>query len=124
MKKHLALAAIVIIIIIAAAVSKTEETSKTEFVLDTVCTITAKDNYSKDVDKAFDRVKEIKGRMSSHISTSDVVTGNLNIDTSYVISKGLGYGKISDGMFDITIKPVCKLWDIVEKTSVCLPGRK
>ena len=112
MKKYWILAAVVVIIIIAAAVSKTGETTKTEFVLDTVGTITVKGDYTEEVDKAFARIKEIEGRMSSHISTSDVVTGTLNVDTSYVISKGLGYGKISDGMFDITIKPICKLWDI------------
>ena len=112
MKKYLILAAVVVIVIIAAAISKTGETSKTEFLLDTVGKITVKGNYAEDVDKAFERIKEIEGRMSSHISTSDVVTGTLNIDTAYVISKGLGYGKISDGLFDITIKPVCKLWDI------------
>lgn len=112
MKKYLILVAVVVIIIVAATVSKIGETTKTEFVLDTVSTITVKGNYTDEVDKAFNRIKEIEGRMSSHISTSDVVTGNLNVDTSYVISKGLGYGQISDGMFDITIKPICKLWDI------------
>jgi len=112
MKKYVILFAVVVIVIIAAAVSKTGETSKTEFVLDTVGTITVKGDYAEEVDKAFARIKEIEGRMSSHISNSDIVTGNLNIDTSYVISKGLGYGKISDGAFDITIKPICKLWDI------------
>ena len=112
MKKYLILAAVVVIVIVAAAVSKTGEISKTDFLLDTVGTITVKGDYKDEVDKAFDRIREIEGRMSSHISTSDVVTGNLNVDTTYVISKGLGYGKISDGLFDITIKPVCKLWDI------------
>lgn len=116
MKKYIFLAVIIALIIGAAIISETGETSKTQFVLNTVSTIKVKGNYDKSVDKAFDRVREIEGRMSSHISTSDIVTGELNVDTSYVISKGLGYGKISDGKFDITVKPVCKLWDIGGET--------
>ena len=116
MKKYIFLAVIIALIIGASIISETGETSKTQFVLNTVSTIKVKGNYDKSVDKAFDRVREIEGRMSSHISTSDIVSGELNVDTSYVISKGLGYGKISDGKFDITVKPVCKLWDIGGET--------
>ena len=112
MKKYFILFVVVVIVIAAAAVSKTGETLKTEFVLDTVSTIKVKGNYSKAVDDAYARIREIESRMSSHISTSDIVTGNLNVDTAYVISKGLGYGGISEGKFDITIKPVSKLWNI------------
>lgn len=123
MKKYFVLGAVIALLIGFAVISETKETTKTKFVLDTVSTITIKGNHTDTVDKAFDRISEIEGRMSSHISTSDVVTGNLNTDTSYVISKGLDYGKISDGRFDITIKPVCDLWDINGENPV-VPSRE
>lgn len=112
MKKYIILGLILVSVIVAAIISGTREITKTEFVLDTVSTITVKGNNEDAVDKAFSRISEIESRMSSHISTSDIVTGSLNEDTSYVISKGLEYGKISDGMFDISVKPICDLWNI------------
>lgn len=112
MKKYVILLFIVVLIIVAAVISATGETTKTQFVLNTVSTIKISGNNSGAVDKAFARIAEIESRMSSHISTSDISTGTLNVDTSYVISKGLGYGSISEGKFDITVKPLCNLWDI------------
>lgn len=112
MKKYIILGVIISLILGVAVISEMRETSKTQFVLNTVSTITVKGNHSDAVDKAFARISEIEKHMSSHIATSDIVTGNLNLDTSYVISQGLGYGKISNGLFDITIKPICDLWDI------------
>lgn len=112
MKKYIVLFVMVAIVIISAAVWETRETTKTKFVLNTVSSITVKGNHDEAVDRAFERVAEIESRMSSHISTSDITTGKLNIDTSYVISKGIGYGNISGGSFDITVKPLCDLWDI------------
>ncbi len=112
MKKYGILILILALVIGAAAISSTTETEKTQFVLNTVSTIKIKGNNTQAVDKAFTRISEIESRMSSHISTSDIVTGTLNVDTSYVIAKGLGYGKISEGKFDITVKPVCDLWNI------------
>ncbi len=112
MKKYIILAVIIALIIGAAVISDTLETTKTQFVLNTVSTIKIKGNNTEAVNKAFTRISEIESRMSSHISTSDIATGTLNSDTSYVISKGLDYGNISEGKFDITVKPLCDLWDI------------
>ena len=112
MKKYVILLVLVVFIIVAAVISATGETTKTQFVLNTVSTIKVQGNHDDVVDEAFARISEIEKHMSSHIDTSDIVTGNLNLDTSYVISQGLGYGKISNGLFDITIKPICDLWDI------------
>ena len=112
MKKYIILAVIIALIIGASVISGTLETSKTQFVLNTVSTIKIKGNNTEAVNKAFTRISQIESRMSSHISTSDIATGTLNSDTSYVISKGLDYGDISEGKFDITVRPLCDLWDI------------
>ena len=112
MKKYIILAVVLVLVIGVAVISETLETSKTQFVLNTVSTITVKGNHGKTVNSAFDRVVEIESRMTSHSATSDIATGKLNLDTSYVISKAMGYSKTSGGSFDITIKPICNLWDI------------
>ncbi len=99
------------VILICAVISGIGQSTQTEFVLNTISTITVKGNKAA-VEKAFKRVEEIESRMSSHINESDIVTGKLNPDTIYVIEKGIEYGNMSDGSFDITIKPVCDLWNI------------
>lgn len=112
MKKYIILAVILVLVIGVSVISETREASKTQFVLNTVSTITVKGNHDKTVDLAFDRVEEIESRMTSHSATSDIATGKLNFDTTYVILKAMEYSKTSGGSFDITIKPICDLWDI------------
>lgn len=112
MKKIGILFVLVCIILVAAVFVDMHETVKTQFVLNTVSTIKI-NGYNKEVvDKAFERVTEIERYMSSHTDTSDLFTGILSLDTSYVIHKAIGYGRISKGLFDISIKPVTDLWDI------------
>lgn len=112
MKKLGILFLIFCIVLIVAVVYDMQETTETQFVLDTVSTITVDGNKKEVVDRAFRRVREIEEHMTSYSETSDLATGNITRDTSYVISKGIEYGKISDGSFDITIKPICDLWNI------------
>ncbi len=112
MKKYIILLAAVAVVIATAVIWENGKTSQMQFVLDTVSSITVKGNHKAAVNKAFDRVREIEGRMSSHLETSDIAEGNLHNDTSYVISKGISYGDISGGIFDITIKPISQLWNI------------
>lgn len=103
---------IVCVVLITAVVVDMHETEKTQFVLNTVSSIKV-DGYNEDiVNKAFERIFEVEKHMSSHTDTSDLFTGTLNLDTSYVIHKALGYGEVSKGLFDISIKPVAQLWDI------------
>lgn len=112
MKKIIVLVLVFVILFIGAIVLDMGETTQTSFLLNTISTITVNGNNSDIVEKAFKRVAEIENRMSSHISDSDLNTGNLSSDTAYVIKKGIEYGDISNGDFDITIKPICDLWDI------------
>lgn len=112
MKKYVILILVFGSIFAAAYISDYGKTSKTEFVLNTISSISVKGNDDGVVNKAFDRVREIEEHMSSHSESSDLVTGILHDDTAFVIRKGIYYGGISHGVFDITIKPVCDLWDI------------
>ena len=112
MKKYIILILVFCVIFVAAYVSDLRDTSKTQFVLNTISSITVRGNKDEVVNKAFNRVREIEEHMSSHSKTSDLATGILHNDTVFVIKKGIYYGGISQGGFDITIKPICDLWDI------------
>ncbi|MGV7221859.1 MAG: FAD:protein FMN transferase [Nitrospinales bacterium] len=72
------------------------------------------------IDKAFDEIKRIENLLSSHRNTSEVSQINKNAggkyisvsaETVYLIQEGIRWGKFSDGIFDITIGPLIKLWN-------------
>jgi len=97
-------------------------TSKSNFHLGTVISIKIYDKVDESVfDKVFDRIVDIENKMSINIDESEVMNINskagldyveVSDDTFNVIEKGLHYGEISDGHFDITIGPIVKLWNI------------
>lgn len=102
--------------------SSGEPSSKTEYMLGTICTITVYD-HKKDaaIDKAFNRIKEIENKMSVNKSGTelDAVADSagkdfvkVSDDTLYVLKKGKYYSEKSSGAFDITIGPLVKLWGI------------
>jgi thiamine biosynthesis lipoprotein len=95
---------------------------QTDFLLSTMINIKAfGDNAEAAVEAAMNRVREIENRMSAYKDTSDI--GRLNQegfhkpvkvhpDTYYVVQKGIYYSKLTEGYFDITIKPLAELWGI------------
>lgn len=96
--------------------------TKTNFVLGTVVTITLYDHGSEALlDKGFDRLLEIENLMSANLEASDI--GQINLlagqeavtisdETFDVIEKGIYYGDLSKGYFDISMEPVVGLWQI------------
>ncbi|MDF2674185.1 MAG: putative thiamine biosynthesis protein [Clostridiales bacterium] len=99
-----------------------EPVSKTEFVLGTVCTITL---YDKAPDQAFEesfkKLKEIEDKMTINAPGSEVDAVNnasgveyikLSDETFYVIKEGKNYSELSGGIFDISVGPMVKLWNI------------
>lgn len=94
------------------------EVSRTEFVLGTICTIRIFDGNESDLDAAFTRLRQIETVMSRHRSDSEIskisLDGpagmQLSGETCQVMKKGLEYGRLSGGLFDITIAPVAQLW--------------
>lgn len=99
-----------------------EPAEKTEFMLDTICTIKVYDgNKSEAINNAFDRIKQIGTKMSVNKEGSelDIIANasgknfvKVSDDTFAVIKKGLQYAEQSKGAFDITIGPLVKLWGI------------
>jgi len=108
---------------------KTEPVQRTQFVLGTVITVALYDNGSEELlDRIFDRLLEIENLMSANLDASEI--GQINLlsgqeevvvsdETLEVIEKGLYYGQLSKGAFDITMEPIVKLWNIgTEEASV------
>ncbi len=96
--------------------------SKTELnLLGTVCTITIFGGKTPDLDDAFARVREIDDRMSVTRADSEVSRVNnaagvgsvkVSADTYSVIKQGIAFSLLGNGVFDITVGPLVKLWGI------------
>ena len=96
--------------------------SRTETLMGTVVKVTLYDNKDSNIlDKAFDRVREIEQSVS--INTSGTILDKVNEssgvepvvvdeDTFKIVESGVKYSELSNGLFDITIGPLVKLWSI------------
>lgn len=78
-------------------------------------------NATEAIDLAVNRLYEIDDKLSVFKEDSEVAMINQNAgicpqtvseDTFYVISKAVYYSRLSEGAFDITIRPVMELWGI------------
>ena len=95
--------------------------TETQFLLDTVCTIKAGGENSKDaVALAFEKIKEIQSVADFYDEDSTVSKFNrakknqpvtLDSHTEEIIKTALEISHKSDGAFDITIAPVKELWN-------------
>ena len=94
--------------------------SGTEFLLDTVCTITIYELQDPDlILRAFELCEELEALFSISIEGSDVWRINhagseivrVSPETAEVIREGVLYGGFSEGLFDITIGRLSRLWD-------------
>lgn len=112
-----------LLIIPQTGCSAKEPVSQEFFCLDTVCTLTVYGQSKKDAEKVIaDAVALCEGYeklLSRTIAGSDVDKINsagckpveVSPDTVEVIEKGIEFGRLSEGKFDITIGAVSSLWD-------------
>ena len=93
--------------------------SRTEYLMDTVVTITA-DN-KKAVDQCFLEIERLENMISCYTADSDTSKinsapfgeyVNVHKEVSELLEKADMYKEITHGAFDISIKPVSDLWDI------------
>ncbi|VYU18988.1 FAD:protein FMN transferase [Clostridium tertium] len=99
-----------------------EPLSKSEILMGTTVTVTLYDsNDSKILDKVFNKVKELESTLSINENGTlvDEINENAGIkpvkvddDTYTLIEKGLEYSNLSNGLFDISVGPIVKLWSI------------
>ena len=97
-----------------------EVLSETRLLLDTYCTITIHGDVGQELlDEAFDLCAELEALLSITVEGSDVWQINhaegepIAVDhrTIELIKAGYELGMLSDGMFDITIGKLSRLWD-------------
>lgn len=119
--KHLKIAAgLLVLILLFLSFSKPGTHSETEFLMDTMVSVTAYDYNAKAVvQQVFKRLRDIDKKCSAHQPESEV--GRINAapkNTAVVIDEevfnliktALTFSEDSDGAFDITMLPVSNLW--------------
>ena len=108
--------------------------SKSGFYFNTVITITLYDSSKeKLLDDCFSLAAKYENYFSNTIEDSDVSKINaaggkpvtVHDETAELLSKGIYYGKLSNGKFDITIGELSDLWDfstkaLLEKTDASM----
>lgn len=98
-----------------------EPVSQSGFYFDTVITVTLYDSSKAPVlDGCFDLAEQYESYFSNTLPDSDISKINnaggmpvtVHEETITLLEKGIAYGKLSDGAFDITIGKLSDLWDI------------
>lgn len=100
-----------------------EPVSENQFLLDTICTITVdgmkKDEAEQVIARAFETCRDYENMLSKTVEGSDIYKLNhaggkavaVRDETLALLKKGIAYGRLSEGRFDITIGAVSELWD-------------
>ncbi len=100
---------------------RTQEFSKTEFLMDTVCTI--RSDSSSAISAGFDTIAEIQAATDFYSDASTVSAFNnasigeavpLDIHTERIMEIALDVSEASQGKFDVTIAPASSLWNFTE----------
>jgi thiamine biosynthesis lipoprotein len=134
MKKHLKYIILSILLISSLALlgsctkssqsseANNEPIDRSELLMGTVISVKIYDSNDESIlDEVFNKVKDLESILSINEEgtlidkineASGVNPVEVDEDTYYVLEKGLEYGKISGGRFDITIGPLVKLWSI------------
>lgn len=103
--------------------------TKTDFALDTIISVTLYDESKTElIDTCFDIAKKYDILFDKNNTDSDIYKINssvgqfveVNTDTIYLIEKGIYYGELSNGAFDISIGRLSTLWDFQNRKSVPL----
>ena len=105
-----------------------EPISATAFKLNTVITVNIYDSQNKKLlDDVMELCDQYEKLFSRTLSSSEIFQLNahtlkqengvflLSPETAELVSKGLYYGNLSNGAFDITIAPISSLWDFTSE---------
>lgn len=119
MKKVLIAALCAALVICVAAYLRDDGYSQTEYMLNTVITITADDKAA--VAECFDEIRRIENLLSVYLPDSEIWAINsapagtpvkVSQETFDLLKKADEYKRLTGGAFDITIKPLVDLWDV------------
>lgn len=119
MKKFLSALALALVAVVFVWLMNKGEYTRTEYMLNTIITISAKNEVA--VDKCFEEISRIEKLLSVYLAESDISKINsapcgqaveVSSETASLIERANTYKEATEGDFDITIKPVADLWDI------------
>ncbi len=121
MMKHIKVfAGIVVLLLLFAGFTKPTMHTETEFLMDTVVSVTAYGSNAKEaIGAVFMRLRELDKKCNAHQKESVVYainTAQKNVPVSVdeeifdLIQKSLVFSKDSQGAFDITLFPISTLW--------------
>ena len=125
--KHLRiiLIATITLLLTACSFNSKEPISKTGFYFDTVITISIYDSKDTELlDNCFSICEEFEKQISRTIETSEISKINnangmpvsVSDSTLELLKKGIAYGELTNGAFDITVAPLSELWDFKNNT--------
>lgn len=111
-----------LVIIFSREKTPDSKISRTEFMLDTICTVTLYDRKSDGsalLEGAFHLCGQYEQLFSATVSGSEVYQINhshgapvtVSPETAQLLAHAVEYSRQSNGAFDITIYPVKQLWD-------------
>lgn len=121
MKKLLTAVICAAVVICIAAIWGGKEYSQTEYMLNTVITITADDKDA--VAECFAEIRRIENLLSVYLPDSEISAINsaptgtatkVSDETYALLKKAEEYKALTDGAFDITIKPLVDLWNVAD----------
>jgi len=121
LKKICIIVICLIFLTFTAACGQAKPLKETRFLLDTVIEITIYDKDSQKImEELFELIKEMENKYSRYIEGSEISKINnspgtfvkVSEDTLDLISQGLYFGTLSDGLFDISIGPLIDSWGI------------
>ena len=120
--KIVAITVLTALCICLCSCAKTEKSNQTALALDTIVSVTCYGKGSDEAAKAaIDEIKRVEAIFSPYIETSEIYNINQNAHTEpvkvsdevmNVLKEALEVCKLTDGAFDITIKPLVDLWNI------------
>lgn len=95
-----------------------DPTTETEFLLDTLVSITLYGDDSKYMKDLFDLIEVYDERLDAHDEKSEVYRVNkreidsLSDELKELLEQSFEYSELSNGYYDVTIAPLVDLWDI------------
>lgn len=103
--------------------TRDDKISKSDFVLNTVATITLYDGGDEAlIDECFDLCRHYESLLSRTDENSEIYKLNareisvVSDETAELIKQGLYYSALSGGAFDITIEPLAELWNFTSES--------
>ncbi len=113
---------LLLLLLLLSACGQQEPLSKTNFMLDTIVTITLYDwKDASTIDQAFDEIRRLEALLSVEQEGSDLdklakAAGQdwveIQPETEEVLRLAKEYSALSHGAFDVTAGPLIDLWDI------------